>query len=139
MLLKILALLREAMTHDLLEFFEGNVEVNETYLCGQWKNKRLAFKYSFQKAKRGRGTTKQAVFGTLCRNSKVWAELIDSAEAKQLQSRILKQVKKGSIICSDTWHGYTGIAAQGYVHRLVKHSKNSYFNNGNQINGLEGF
>ena len=139
MLLKILTLLRVAMTHDLPAVFEGTVEVDETYLGGQWKNKRLAVKYSSQRAKRGRGTAKQPVFGILCRNGKVWADLIDSVDAKQLQSRIVKQVKKGSVICSDTWRGYTGIAAKGYVHRLVTHSKNSYVNNGNHINGLEGF
>jgi transposase-like protein len=66
------------------------------------------------KAKRGRGTPKQAVFGILCRNGSVWADLIDSVEAKQLQPRIIKQVKKGSTIFSDTWRGYTGIAAKGW-------------------------
>ena len=139
MLLKILTLLRVVMTQDLPEVFDGTVEVDETYLGGQWKNKRLSVKRNLPKAKRGRGTKKQAVFGILCRNGKVWAELIDSVEAKQLQPRILKQVKKGSTVFSDTWRGYTGIAAKGYVHRLVKHSKDSYVTNGNHINGLEGF
>jgi transposase len=139
MLLKILTLLRVAMTQDLPEVFDGTVEVDETYLGGQWKNKRLSVKRNSSKAKRGRGTKKQAVFGILCRNGKVWAELIDSVDAKQLQPRILKQVKKGSTVFSDTWRGYTGIAAKGYVHRLVKHSKDSYVTNGNHINGLEGF
>ena len=139
MLLKILTLLRVAMTQDLPEVFDGTVEVDETYLGGQWKNKRLSVKRNSYKAKRGRGTKKQAVFGILCRNGKVWAELIDSVDAKQLQPRILKQVKKGSTVFSDTWRGYTGIAAKGYVHRLVKHSKDSYVTNGNHINGLEGF
>jgi transposase len=139
MLLKILTLLRIAMAQDLPEAFEGTVEVDETYLGGQWKNKRLSVKRNEPKAKRGRGTSKQAVFGILCRNGKVWAELIDSVEAKQLQPRILKQVKKGSVVFSDTWRGYTGIAAKGYVHRLVKHSKDNYVSNGNHINGLEGF
>lgn len=139
MLLKVLTVLRVAMTNDVPEVFEGTVEVDETYLGGQWKNKRLSAKVSQRKAKRGRGTTKQAVFGILCRNGKVWAELIDSLEAKQLQARILQQVKQGSIICSDTWRGYTGIAAKGYVHRLVTHSRNSYVTKGNHINGLEGF
>ena len=139
MLLKILTLLRVAMTQDLPEVFDGTVEVDETYLGGQWKNKRLSVKRNSYKAKRGRGTKKQAVFGILCRNGKVWAELIDSVDTKQLQPRILKQVKKGSTVFSDTWRGYTGIAAKGYVHRLVKHSKDSYVTNGNHINGLEGF
>jgi len=139
LLLRILTLLRVAMTQDVPNVFEGTVEVDETYLGGQWKNKRLSSKRSHPKAKRGRGTNKQAVFGILCRNGKVWAELIDNAEAKQLQPRILKQVKKGSVVFSDTWRGYTGIAAKGYVHRLVKHSKDNFVTNGNHINGLEGF
>ena len=139
MLLKVMSLLRFAITQDVPNIFEGTVEVDETYLGGQWKNKRLSVKRNHPKAKRGRGTNKQAVFGILCRNGKVWADLIDNPEAKQLQPRILKQVKQGSVICSDTWRGYTGIAAKGYVHRLVKHSKNNYVSNGNHINGLEGF
>lgn len=140
MLLKLLTLLRMAMTRDVPEVFEGTVEVDETYLGGQWKNKRQSVKYANKGSKRGRGTSKQAVFGILCRSGKVWAELIDSVGAKQLQPRILKQVKKGSVICSDTWKGYTGIAAKGYVHRLVNHCKNTYSDmKGNHINGLEGF
>ena len=35
---------------------------------------------------------------------------------------------------------YTGIAAKGYVHRLVEHGKGDYSDKrGNHINGLEGF
>ena len=138
-LLKILTLLRGAIVQDIPDVFEGTVEVDETYLGGQWKNKRLAVKANLPRAKRGRGTPKQAVFGILCRNGKAWEDLIDSIEAKQLQTIILKQVKKGPTVFSDTWRGYTGIAAKGYVHRLVEHSKNSYVTNGNHINGLEGF
>ena len=51
---------------------------------------------------------------------------------------ILKQVKKSSVIYSDIWRGYTGIAAKGYVHRLVKYTIN-FVTNGNHNNGLEGF
>jgi len=139
MLLKVLTLLRVAMTQDIPDSFDGVVEVDETYLGGQWKNKRLSVRRKLPQAKRGRGTPKKAVFGILCRKGKVWADLIDSVEAKHLQPRILKQVKKGSTVFSDTWRGYTGIAAKGYVHRLVKHSRESYVTNGNHINGLEGF
>jgi transposase-like protein len=139
MLLKILMLPRVAETQDIPEVFAGSLEVDETYLGGQWKNKRLSVKRNLPKAKRGRGTPRQAVFGNLCRNGSVWADLIDGVEAKQLQPRITKQVKQGSTIFSDTWRGYTGIAAKGYIHRLVKNSKDNIVTNGNHINGLEGF
>lgn len=139
-LLKTLTLFRIEMTKDIPEVFEGIVEVDETYLGGQWKNKRLSVKKQQEQSKRGRGTTKQPIFGILCRNGTVWAELVNSVEAKNLQPRIEKQVKKGSTICSDTWRGYTGIASKGYVHRFVNHSKNEYSDKkGNHINGLEGF
>lgn len=139
-LLKILTGLRIAMTKDCADVFEGIVEVNETYLGGQWKNKRKLQKKLLGKTKRGRGTFKQPVFGILCRQGKVWAEVVDSAEASNLQPKIIKQVKKGSTVCSDSWRGYTGIAAKGYVHRLVKHEKQEYSDGkGNHINGLEGF
>jgi hypothetical protein len=122
--------------------YNGNScsEVDETYLGGQWKNKRLSVRHSNAVSKRGRGTSRKAVFGILCRNGKVWAELIDVVAAKQLQSRIIEQLKQGSIICSDTWRGYTGVAAKGYVHRLVNHGKTNYSDmKGVHINGLEGF
>ena len=139
-LFKILTMIRLAMTKDVPDVFEGTVEVDETYLGGQWKNKRLGIKRKSIFSKKGKGTTKQPVFGILCRNGKVWAELIGKVEAKNLQPIIQKKVKKGSIVCSDTWRGYTGIAAKGYVHRLVEHGKNEYSDKkGNHINGLEGF
>ena len=127
------------MSQEIPAAFEGTVEVDETYLGGTWKNTRLAKKLGM-KPKRGRGTSKQPVFGILCRSGQVWAELIESADAKDLQAVISRQVKPGAIILSDTWKGYTGIAAKGYVHRLVKHEKDIFVSpEGNHINGLEGF
>jgi transposase-like protein len=139
-LLKTLTLLRVAMTKDIPDVFSGIVEVDETYLGGQWKNKPLKVRKQAKKSKKGRGTTKQPAFGILCRNGKVWAELVSGVEAEDLQPRIEKQVEKGSTVCSDTWRGYTGIAAKGYVHRMVAHGKQEYSDKrGGHINGLEGF
>lgn len=143
-LLRILTLLRIEMTKDVPEVFEGTVEVDKTYLGGQMRNrrlgKRLEINLNHQKCTRGFGTIKQPVFGILCRGGKVWARVIDNTEAENLQPLIERQVKKGSIICSDTWRGYTGIAAKGYVHRPVNQSKKEYSDQkGNHINGLEGF
>lgn len=138
-LLQLLTACRVAMTKDIPDVFSGQVEADETYLGGQWKNKRLSVKAKLPLSKRGRGTTKQPIFGILCRSGKVWAQLIAGVEARDLQPLIQKQVKKGSIVYSDTWRGYTGIAAKGYVHRLVEHGKEYVSQQGNHINGLEGF
>lgn len=139
-LLKVLTLLRIAMTKDIPEVFSGIVEVDETYLGGQMKNKRKKDRLKLGKNRRGYGTVKQPVFGIYCRKGKVWAEIVPGIEAKDLQPLVEKQVKKGSTICSDGWRAYTGLAAKGYLHRLVDHSKNEYTDNkGYHINSLEGF
>jgi transposase len=136
--MRALTVVRRALTNDVPEIFSGTVEVDETYLGGQWKNKRKTIRD--MGTKRGRGTKKQPVFGILCRNGTVWAEVVDNVEAGTLQPLISKKVSIGSIVCSDTWKAYTGIAARGYVHRLVNHGERQYSDGkGNHINGLEGF
>ena len=137
-ILRALTKVRTAMARDLPEVFFGTVEVDETCLGGAWKNKRKVIRDTG--TKRGRGTTKQPVFGILCRNGKVWAEIVEDVEAGTLLPLITKQVQPGSIVCSDTWKAYTGVAAKGYVHRLVHHNEGIYSDGkGNHINGLEGF
>jgi len=119
--LRALTIIRRALTRDVPEIFSGTVEVNETYLGGQWKNKRKIIRD--QGSKRGRGTRKQPVFGILCRNGSVWGEVVNDVEADTLQPLITRQASPGSIVCSDTWRAYTGIASRGFVHRLVNHGE----------------
>jgi transposase-like protein len=135
--LRALRLVRSAMKRDVPEVFSGTVEVDETYVGGQWKNKRKTTRD--KGTKRGRGTTKQPVFGILCRRGIVWAEVVDEVDAATLQPLIKNRVKRGSIVCSDTRKSYTGIASKGYVHRLVNHGEGEYVRGKAHINGLEGF
>lgn len=137
-IIRALLIVRMTMSKDIPEVFSGTVEIDETYIGGKWKNKRK--KHRQIKAKRGRGTLKTPVFGILCRGGKVWAEVVSDVEARTLIPLIDKRVKIGSIICSDTWKSYTGIAARGYIHRMVEHGKGEYSDyKGTHINGLEGF
>jgi len=70
----------------------------------------------------------------------VWAQVVDDLEAKALLPLISRWVELGSTVCSDTWKSYTGVAANGYVHRMVKHNEGEYSDGkGNHINDLEGF
>ncbi len=63
-------MLRTIMAKDILAPFRGVVEMDETYLRGQSKNKRLAVKRKEQD-KQGGVTAKQPVFGILCRSGQV--------------------------------------------------------------------
>lgn len=136
--LRALTVLRQAMRREVPPIFHGTVEVDETYVGGAWRNKRRP-----QRAhgtKRGRGTTKTPVFGILCRDGQVWAQVVPDVEAQTLLPLIGRRVRRGSVICSDTWTSYTGVAAKGYVHRLVAHGQGEFSDRrGTHINGLEGF
>jgi transposase-like protein len=126
------------MIKDVPDIFSGTVEVDETYLGGQLKNKRKTIRDTG--TKRGQGTKKQPVFGIRCRNGNIWVGVVDNVEAGTLQPLISQKISTGSIVCSDTWKAYTGIAARGYVHRLVNHGEKQYSDGKrNHINGLEGF
>jgi transposase-like protein len=110
--LRALTLVREAMLHDIPPVFEGTIEIDETYLGGSWKNKRKSTKVQ-ESTKRGRGTSKQAVFGILCRNGQVWAEVVPNVEAKTLLPLLRKRVATGSIVCSDTFKATPGLLPEG--------------------------
>ena len=135
--LRALLLVRQAMARDIPPVFSGVVEIDETYVGGTWRNKRLVERA--QGTKRGRGTTKQAVFGILCRGGQVWAEVVPNVEARTLLPLLHQHVRTGSVVCSDTFTSYTGVATGGYVHRLVDHSQTFSDRRGSHINGLEGF
>ena len=130
------------MAKDVPGIFSGTVEVDETYLGGQKKNKRKSQLKKEIESRRGWGTTKQPVFGILTRRGRVFARLVDDTEARDLLPIIAKKVKTGSSVCSDAWRAYTGLAARGYVHRTAEHGEKEYVQKDkrkNHINGLEGF
>lgn len=90
------------MAQDVPAVFGGIVEVDETCLGGQKKNKRksvlLREKQQGQESKRGFGTKKQPVVGILCRDGKVWATLVENTEAEDLIPIIEKKVKNGKYV-----------------------------------------
>ena len=135
--LRALLLVRERMAGDVPPIFTGTVEIDETYVGGAWRNKRRGSRA--EGTKRGRGTTKQAVFGILARGGQVWAQVVPNVEARTLLPLLKGHVEPGAIVCSDSFTSYTGVAAGGYVHRFVDHSQRFSDGQGNHINGLERF
>ena len=68
-ILRALTYTRKVMAKDVPKQFSGIVEVDETYIGGQWKNKRKSVRA--KGTKRGRGTSKQPVFGIYARRGVV--------------------------------------------------------------------
>lgn len=129
---------RKVMENDLPERFNGIVEVDETYIAGTWYNKR----WSTRKhgTKRGRGTTKQAVFG-LCGRAKkqVRAWLVPNVLKKTLMPIIKDYVAPGSTIYSDAYQLYQETRHEGYAHDFVDHHQNEYARGKVSTNMMEGF
>ena len=136
--LRALTHLRERRQAHVPPVFQGTVEVDETYVGSRWRNWRLARRR--RGSTHGRGTAKTPVFGILCRGGQVWAPVVPDLAIRTLFPLIRRQVRRGSIVCTDALRLDTGIAANGSVHRLVHHDQGEFRSrHGTHINGLEGF
>ena len=116
----------------------GEIEIDESYFSG----KRI-------KGKRDRGASgKIPVFGMLKRNGKVFTQIVKNCSANELLPIIDKQIdiRNDSVIFSDSWKSYDGLADFGYKkHYRVRHGKNEFAKRElggkvkNHINGIENF
>jgi len=109
----------------------GKVEVDESY-----------FGPSRVRGKRGRGAGKKTlVFGMFKRKGKVYTEIVPDAKKATLQGVIQGKVDQDSVIHSDGWGGYDGLADVGYEkHVRITHSDDEFArDDGTHINGIEAF
>lgn len=137
-LLKAFQYIREVMIEDVPHPLSGTVEVDETYIAGMWHNKR----WSVRKhgTKRGRGTSKQAIFGIYERNRGiVRVFLVPNVLKKTLMPIMKATITKGSTIYSDAYQLYQETPKEGYHHDFVDHHKNEYGRGNVNSNGMEGF
>ena len=104
----------------------GKLEADESYFGGK------------RKGNRGRGAfNKQAVFGILERNGRVYTSTVPDVSAKTLFEHIKKKTLKGSVFYTDDFKSYKDLKQYG-KHNRVKHSK-TFGRGHNHINGIEGF
>jgi len=106
-------------------FFEGEIEVDESYFGGT------------RKGKRGRGAAgKVPVFGLLKRQGKVYSQMIPDAKESTLMPIIRNKIKPDSVIYSDAFKSYDALDVSEFHHCRIHH--NQEFSRGkNHINGIE--
>ena len=113
--------------------FRGAVELDESYFGPQRVRGRPG------PAKRGRGTSKQPVFGVLERGGRVYTEIVPDAKAKTLQRIVRGKVSPDAAVHTDGWPAYDGLVDVGYdKHYRINHSK-LFAHKGIHINGIEAF
>lgn len=64
-------------------------------------------------------------------------QVTERRDADSLQRIIRRHTQEGSIIHSDGWRGYIGIADQGFEHRTVNHSEEFVAQDGTHTQRIE--
>src|SRR6201999_2424964 len=115
----------------------GPIEVDETFVGGKPKN--MHIKKRLKAQANGQHTDKPAVFGMLERNTRqVRAKVVPHVRRDVLQAEILKNVEPKSIVFTDGWKGYTGLAEKEFIHATVSHI-NEYVRGSVHTQGIENF
>jgi transposase-like protein len=126
------------MCKDTPDILSGTCEADETYLGGQWKNKRIHIRK--QGTKRGRGTSKQAVFGIIGREQEqVRTWLVPNTRIATTRPHIRRTVSKGSRVYTDGFKGYRSLPHYGYTHEWVDHDAGEYVRGEVHTQTLDGY
>ena len=120
-----------------IEALTGVVECDESYF-GPARTRGVV-----GPRKRGRGTSKQPVFGIFERNGRVLTQIVPDVKRKTLQDIIRGKIDLESVVMTDGWTAYDGLVDVGYDKhfRIKKHKKEgSPFTDGIiHVNGIESF
>lgn len=121
--------------------FDGDVEVDETFLGGLSGNMHQKKRERMIKGRGGKG--KVAVLGILERPkgpkgaSRIRTTVVKSRKRKKLQREVHWNVKHGSTVYTDAFGSYTGLE-QDYIHHVIDHAY-EYARGQVHTNGLENF
>jgi transposase len=117
----------QACEQEAAEYFDGEIEVDESYFGGT------------RKGKRGRGAAgKTAEFGLLKGKGKVYAKIIPNAKTETLMPIMTKKIAPDSIVYTDTFKSYEVLDISCFKHHRINHSK-LFADKKNPINGIENF
>ena len=134
--------IRAAMAAESFTHFDGEVEMDESFLGGKYKNMHLSKRKRLGKGQ-GPRNTKVGVFGVLERPkgpngvSRVRTTVVGDASAQAMYDRVRSTVKPGSRVYTDS-DGTYGVLEQQYIRQAVNHAR-EYVRGRVHTNGIENF
>lgn len=129
--------IRQTFRQNPYEKFDGEVEVDETFVGGKNKNR-----HKDKKVKKCQGRSfkdKVPVMGIVQRGGKVFCKVVENTGWKELTPPILRKVKRTAVLYSDEWCGYQKVISKVYKHHIVDHGHGIYACGGAYTNTIEGF
>ena len=122
------------------EICEVNLLENGEMLGGEGKEVQIdESKFGKRKYHRGHRVEGQWVFGGIDSDSrKTFMVAVEKRDEATLLPIIKRWIKPGSVIVSDCMKGYTNLEREGYVHKIVNHSKEFVNKDGFHTNKIEG-
>lgn len=130
---------RTTMTADISTPLLGPVEMDETYIGGQRKNKKLHIRRIA--GKKGHGTDKLPIVGLFDRAS---GQVLTAVEPRKLDVNFIfgmarQHVVPGAEIYTDGFKMYRGFSRLGYRHQFVDHDGGELVRGHVHTNNIEGF
>jgi transposase len=123
--------IRTLMAEDIT--LEGPVEMDESYLGGALKNKHR------NKLKQGYQKDKQPVFGMVERGGRVITQVIADTKSKTVLPIVAERVLPSTMVYTDDYPIYDGLAKMGYQHSRIQHTVKVYVMGDIHTQTIEGF
>jgi transposase-like protein len=127
------------MERDMPDFLPSPVEMDETYIGGQRKNKRLHIRRI--QAKRGHGTDKLPIMGVFSRSTgEVYTEILErKLDVYRIIDILRKRTEIGGKVFTDGFKMYRMLKDRGYAHDWVDHAGGELVRDEIHTNNIEGF
>lgn len=131
--------IRLKMNEEKPMFFKGPIEMDETYIGGQRKNKKLHIRRLA--AKRGHGTDKLPIVGLFDRTS---GQILVKVEPRKLDIQFISQLlekytNREARIYTDGFKMYRKLTRLGFKHEFVDHDGGELVRGYIHTNNIEGF
>lgn len=122
--------IREAMRRGSIEKFDGEVEIDETFVGGR------AVKMNARQ--RARRKDKAVVVGAIQRGGEVRASVVPDSSHEVLRGHVAETVERGATVYTDAAKAYDALWEYGYRRESVNH-KVTYVDGNTHINTIENF